>query len=222
MPHYSLFLLCGLPVWMFFATSLQSSSRSLLDNANLIRKMRFPRQLVPLSVVATQLVSFARDARDRARAEPRLVPEARDTVWLAIPLAALFVCLVAGLALAVASLERALPRRRAHRRGAAPALVLPDADALLARRAARASATTHGSCDLIHWGNSADAGDRGAPRAALLRRSRRRAADVVYLVVAAVVALALGAFVFTPRRRPDRGRSLITAVEDRRLVRRRS
>ena len=33
------------------------------------------------------------------------MPDARDTVWLAIPLAALFVCLVAGLSLAVASLN---------------------------------------------------------------------------------------------------------------------
>ena len=57
--HYWLFLLSGLPVWVFFATSLQSASRSLLENANLIRKVRFPRQLVPLSMVATQLVGFA-------------------------------------------------------------------------------------------------------------------------------------------------------------------
>ena len=57
--HYWLFLLAGLPVWVFFATSLQSASRSLLENANLIRKVRFPRQLVPLSMVATQLVGFA-------------------------------------------------------------------------------------------------------------------------------------------------------------------
>jgi len=55
--HYWLFLLCGLPVWVFFSTSLQSASRSLLENANLIRKVRFPRQLVPLSMVATQLVA---------------------------------------------------------------------------------------------------------------------------------------------------------------------
>src|ERR671915_782904 len=56
--HYWLFLLGGLPAWVFFATALQSASRSLLENANLIRKVRFPRQLVPLSMVATQLVSF--------------------------------------------------------------------------------------------------------------------------------------------------------------------
>ena len=58
LPHYWLFLLCGLPAWVFFATSLQAASRSLLENANLIRKVRFPRQLVPLANVATQLVSF--------------------------------------------------------------------------------------------------------------------------------------------------------------------
>src|SRR5688500_16196983 len=57
--HYWLFLLGGLPAWVFFATSLQSAARSLLENANLIRKVRFPRQLVPLSMVATQLVGFA-------------------------------------------------------------------------------------------------------------------------------------------------------------------
>src|SRR3970040_711301 len=54
-----LFLLCGLPAWVFFATAAQASARSLLENANLIRKVRFPRQLVPLSVVATKLVSVA-------------------------------------------------------------------------------------------------------------------------------------------------------------------
>ena len=57
--HYGLFLLVGLSAWIFFAASVQSASRSMLDNANLIRKTRFPRQLVPLSVVGAHLVSFA-------------------------------------------------------------------------------------------------------------------------------------------------------------------
>ena len=51
--HPALFLLSGLAIWIFFSTSLQAASRSMLDSANLIRKTRFPRQLVPLSVVAT-------------------------------------------------------------------------------------------------------------------------------------------------------------------------
>ena len=53
----ALFLLSGLAVWTFFAAALQSSTRSMLDNANLIRKTRFPRQLVPLSVVVRRISS---------------------------------------------------------------------------------------------------------------------------------------------------------------------
>src|SRR5918995_834523 len=85
--HYWLFLLAGLPVWVFFATSLQSSSRSLLENANLIRKVRFPRQLVPLSMVATQLVGFAVMVAIVVVLSLAYVPEARDTVLLSVPMA---------------------------------------------------------------------------------------------------------------------------------------
>src|SRR5947199_10498669 len=56
--HYPLFLLSGLAIWTFFAAALQSATRSMPDTANLIRKTRFPRQLVPLSVVVAHLVSF--------------------------------------------------------------------------------------------------------------------------------------------------------------------
>src|SRR5256712_880754 len=57
--HYPLFLLTGLAAWTFFATSLQSATRSMPDNANSIRKTRFAPQRVPLSVVGAHLVSFA-------------------------------------------------------------------------------------------------------------------------------------------------------------------
>ena len=102
---YWLFLLCGLPAWVFFATASQAASRSLLENANLIRKVRFPRQLVPLSIVGTNLVSFAVMLGVVMALSLWQIPEARDTVWLAIPLGALFACIVAGFALAVASLN---------------------------------------------------------------------------------------------------------------------
>jgi len=102
---YWLFLLCGLPAWVFFATASQAASRSLLENANLIRKVRFPRQLVPLSIVGTNLVSFAVMLGVVIVLSLWQLPDARDTVWLALPLGALFACIVAGFALAVASLN---------------------------------------------------------------------------------------------------------------------
>src|SRR5437660_7105595 len=103
--HYPLFLLTGLAAWTFFATSLQSATRSMLDNANLIRKTRFPRQLVPLSVVGAHLVSFAVMLVGLLVLNFALLPRVRATEWLAIPLAALFVGVVCGIALATASLN---------------------------------------------------------------------------------------------------------------------
>ena len=99
---YWLFLLCGLPPWVFFATSLQSGARSIVENAPIIRKVRFPRQLVPLSIVGTNLVSFAVMLGFVIVLSLIWLPETRSTVWLAIPLGALFACIVAGVALALA------------------------------------------------------------------------------------------------------------------------
>src|SRR5579864_3295245 len=103
--HYPLFLLSGLAAWIFFSTALQASARSMLDNATLIRKTKFPRQLVPLSVVAAHLVGFAVMLGILLVLNFALLPRVRTTEWLAIPIAAVFVALVCGLALAVASLN---------------------------------------------------------------------------------------------------------------------
>ena len=57
--NYTLYLLAGLATWVFFATTLQVGSRAMLDNAELIRKTRFPRQLVAFSVVGANVVTYA-------------------------------------------------------------------------------------------------------------------------------------------------------------------
>src|SRR3954453_17747668 len=104
-PHYALYLLAGLASWIFFATSMQSAARSLVDSAELIKKVRFPRQLVAFSMVATQAVTFAVMAAILVVLSLVFVPEARATVWVAVPLAVAFVGLVAGLALLFACLN---------------------------------------------------------------------------------------------------------------------
>src|SRR6476661_4543594 len=103
--HYPLFLLSGLAVWTFFTAALLSSTRSMLDNANLIRKTKFPRQLVPLSVVAAHLVRLAAMLVLLLVVNFIALPRARATELLAIPLAILFVGIVFGIALAAASLN---------------------------------------------------------------------------------------------------------------------
>jgi lipopolysaccharide transport system permease protein len=101
-PHYGLYLLVGLTVWLFFSTSLTMASRSLIASASLIKKVRFPRQLVPLSVVATQLVTYGTMLAVVIVANLIVIPETRDTVWLSLPLSVLVVAFVGGVSLAVA------------------------------------------------------------------------------------------------------------------------
>ena len=86
-PHYPVYLLAGLACWIFFSVSLQTGARSMVDSAELIKKVRFPRQLVAFSMVATQAVTFGLMLVLLIVLSLVFVPEARTTVWLAIPLA---------------------------------------------------------------------------------------------------------------------------------------
>src|SRR5436190_1429426 len=101
-PHYALYLLVGLAVWLFFSTSLTMAARSLVASAPLVKKVRFPRQLVPLSVVATQLVTYGAMLAVLIVANLIVIPDTRDTFLLSIPLSVLVIALVAGVSLLVA------------------------------------------------------------------------------------------------------------------------
>ena len=192
--HYWLFLLCGLPPWVFLAASLQSGARSLVENAPLIRKVRFPRQLVPLSVVATQLVAFATMTVIVLALALWFRPESRDTAWLAIPVAALIVLFVAGLALTVAALNAVF--RDVEFVVAAVLLPWFFLTPILYRLEDLPGAESRPwLIDLIHWGNPMTPAVE-AFRTPLYAGELPPAADTIYLVAAAALALALGAFVF--------------------------
>jgi lipopolysaccharide transport system permease protein len=55
---YSLFVLTGLVFWNFFSSILTHSSNSLIENENLLKKVYFPKLLVPLSSVLVGFVDF--------------------------------------------------------------------------------------------------------------------------------------------------------------------
>ena len=194
-PHYPIYLLSGIACWMFFGVSLQASSRSMVDSAELIKKVRFPRQLVAFSVVATQAITFVVMLAILIVLSLVFVPAARGTVWLVIPLAFVYAAFVAGVSLVVAC-ANVLFRDIEHILTAAlvpwffvtpilwsPATLTPSA------------ASHHKLLDVLQWGNFV------APPIAALRDTIwlgrvPRPADIVYLLVAACVSLALGAFVF--------------------------
>ena len=56
---YPLFLLIGIAVWLFFSQALLASATSLIDQSSLVRKVRFPREIIPAATVSVQWVIFA-------------------------------------------------------------------------------------------------------------------------------------------------------------------
>jgi lipopolysaccharide transport system permease protein len=55
---YPLMVLAGILPWTFFSTGLSEASNSLINNANLISKVYFPRLIVPTATVVVALVDF--------------------------------------------------------------------------------------------------------------------------------------------------------------------
>jgi lipopolysaccharide transport system permease protein len=191
--HYALFLLVGLSAWIFFSQSVQSASRSMLDNANLIRKTRFPRQLVPLSIVATHLISFAVMIVALLVLNFALLPRVRATELLALPIAVAIVAITAGLSLVIASLNVLF--RDIEFLVAALLLPLFFLTPVLYPLSDPQIASRQWVVDLIHWGNPLSPAIE-ALRDPLFYGDLPGLGDTVYTAVAAVIALALGAYVF--------------------------
>ncbi len=56
--NYPVFLLCGTLPWGFFVDSITQTTGSIVGNAHLIKKVYFPREVLPISVVLSNLVNF--------------------------------------------------------------------------------------------------------------------------------------------------------------------
>ncbi len=55
---YALFMFCGILPWNWFASSLSESSGSLIAGGNLIKKVLFPAEILPLVSVLANLVNY--------------------------------------------------------------------------------------------------------------------------------------------------------------------
>lgn len=56
--NYPMFLFVALLPWIFFSSSLQGATTSIVGGANLVKKIYFPRSILPLSVVCTNLMNY--------------------------------------------------------------------------------------------------------------------------------------------------------------------
>jgi lipopolysaccharide transport system permease protein len=55
---YTLFVLVGLIFWNFFSGILSRASNSLVDNESIVKKVYFPRVILPLSTIGSNLIDF--------------------------------------------------------------------------------------------------------------------------------------------------------------------
>jgi ABC-type polysaccharide/polyol phosphate export permease len=101
--HFPVFLISGLLPWMFFSSALLVASGAILDHGGLIRKVAFPREILPLSAVVSQFVQFA---LMYAVVLPILVYFGIALSWSVlalVPLALLQLLFTSGFALALAT-----------------------------------------------------------------------------------------------------------------------
>ncbi|MGH2535767.1 MAG: ABC transporter permease [Candidatus Promineifilaceae bacterium] len=55
---YTVFAYTGLLFWSLFANAVSYGSQSIVNNLNLVTKVYFPREILPLSAIATSLLDF--------------------------------------------------------------------------------------------------------------------------------------------------------------------
>jgi lipopolysaccharide transport system permease protein len=96
-PHYPLFVLAGLAVWMFFQASVQLGTTSLISGSDLIKKVWFPRELVPAAVVLAQTASALVILVVLVPLAIYVKPENARTLALVVPFFLALVCLALGL-----------------------------------------------------------------------------------------------------------------------------
>lgn len=56
--NYPVFFMCGFLPWSFMSASVVSATGAIIDNAHLIKKVYFPREILPLTPLLANLVNF--------------------------------------------------------------------------------------------------------------------------------------------------------------------
>ena len=57
-PNYVTFLIIGILPWTWFVTSIASGTPCILYNSGIIKKVYFPREILPISIVTSGLINF--------------------------------------------------------------------------------------------------------------------------------------------------------------------
>ena len=130
-PRFPIYLLSGLLVWNFFTTALNTGTGSVVAGAGLVKKVWFPREILPLASVGAALVHFFLQLLVLVAA---LIAVRHPVGWAELPLLPLalvdLILLAAGLVPAVLGGQRLPAGHGPLRRTGADGLVLGDTDRL--------------------------------------------------------------------------------------------
>lgn len=194
-PNYALFLFVGLMAWALFYGGITVASQSLVANAALITKVRFPRQIVPLSAMAGNAVMAGAML---VIALPLCLLVANGAAWPLVLFPAFMLLLAImtvgiGLALSVVNVYFRDVEHILAAIGVPWFFLTPifyTYDTLPA-----AAAHQQVLIDILHWGNPASPFVI-AIQDTLFFGQWPSLADSIYCVVAAGIFLAVGAMVF--------------------------
>lgn len=56
--NYVVFLCCGLIPWTFFSTAITRAAFTMVENGNIIKKVYFPREILPISICMSEAINF--------------------------------------------------------------------------------------------------------------------------------------------------------------------
>lgn len=57
-PNYVTFIVIGILPWTYFTTVIMQGSTTILNNAGIVKKVYFPREILPISINVSGLVNF--------------------------------------------------------------------------------------------------------------------------------------------------------------------
>jgi len=55
---YTVFMVCGLIPWAYFTIVINRASFIMIENGNILKKVYFPRSILPLSLVTSETINF--------------------------------------------------------------------------------------------------------------------------------------------------------------------
>lgn len=101
--HIAIYMFCGLTIWSLFANSLAAATPSVMKAGYMLQRMSFPRSALPLTAVASSLVTFVAELAVLAVLVIVLVgPPSLHLLWLP-PVLAVAIVLAAGFGLLLAA-----------------------------------------------------------------------------------------------------------------------